>query len=73
VADYLQPINSEMSREEKQEVFSMRNKMTRIPANHSPSSVKHGCVCVDQENMEHVYICIQLNSENPETEYKSAY
>ena len=55
MADYLLPINNEMSREEKQEVFSMRNKMTRIPANYSSSTVKHECVCGDQENMEHVY------------------
>ena len=73
MADYLLPINNEMSREEKQEVFSMRNKMTRIPANYSSSTVKHECVCGDQENMEHVYTCIQLNSDKPEIEYKSVY
>ena len=73
MADYLLPINSEMSREEKQEVFSMRNKMTRIPANYSSSTVKHECVCGDQETMEHVYTCTQLNSDKPETEYKTVY
>ena len=71
--DYLLPINSGMSREEKQEVFSMRNNLTRIPANYSSSAVKHGCVCGDQENMQHVYTCIQLNSDKPEIEYKYVY
>ena len=73
MADYLLPINSEMSREVKQEVFSMRNKMTRIPANYSSSTVTHECVCGKQENMEHVYTCIKLNSDEPEIEYKSVY
>ena len=71
--DYLLPINSGMSREEKQEVFSMRNNLTRIPANYSSSTVKHECLCGYQENMEQVYTCIQLNSDTPEIEYKSVY
>ena len=51
----------------------MRNKMSKISANYSSREVKHFCFCGEEEDMEHVYTCKQLKSEEPLTEYKYIY
>ena len=47
--------------------------MSKIPAIYSSSEIKHFCFCGEEEDMEHVYTCKQLNSEEPITEYKNIY
>ena len=74
MAEYLLPYSSKISIEVKCEIFGMRNKMVKIPANYSARDVIHKCIsCNNEENMEHVYTCKLLNSEEPETEYKQIY
>ena len=44
MADYLQPY-SKISITEKQKIFEMRNKMTKIPNNYLKEEKKIKCVC----------------------------
>ena len=74
MSEYLVPTSSKLSIEVKCEIFAMRNKMVKIPANYSAREVKHKCIiCNNEENMEHEYTCKLLNSEEPLTEYNQIY
>ena len=74
MAENLLPTSSKVSIKVKCEIFAMRNKMVKIPANYSEREVKHKCIiCNNEENMEHVYTCKLLNSEEPLTEYNQIY
>ena len=65
MAEYLMPHNTKMSIEEKQNLFSIRNRMTEIGNNFGR---KENCImCGTNENMEHVYSCKYLNN-NQENE-----
>ena len=61
MAEYLQPINSMLSINEKQELFKVRNRMTDIPDNFPKSEIKHICFCGEPEDMAHIYNCKILN------------
>ena len=65
MANYLLPNRSLLSMKEKQELFSYRNKTNNIPANFQSNDVKTLCGtgCGYIENMEHIYICENLNTE----------
>ena len=42
----------------------MRNRMLYLPANFSSSNAESKCIsCNENENMEHVYKCVEWNSE----------
>ena len=73
MAEFLLPTSVQLSIEAKCEIFGMRNKMSKIPANYSSREVKHLCFCGEEEDMEHVYTCKQLNNEEPLIEYKYTY
>ena len=74
MADYLSPFANVFSNEQKREIFAIRNKMIKeIPANFCSSEIKHACLCGGVENMEHLYICKQLNSEKMEVNYDYIY
>ena len=60
MADYLQPINP-MSIEQKQKLFSIRNRMVQIPNNFPKSDIKTKCFCGEIEDMKHIYNCNILN------------
>ena len=70
MSEFLLPTSVKLSIETKCEIFGMRNKMSKIPANYSSREVKHLCFCGEEEDMEHVYTCKQLNNEEPLIEYK---
>ena len=44
-----------------------------IPANFSSSKIKHQCICRNEENMKHIYLCKMLNSDEPTLEYEHIY
>ena len=72
--DYLLPINSELSVSEKQKMFSMKNRMTRIPANFPKANIEHKCYCGSKENMKHIYEWENLNGgKQPSLEYENLY
>merc|ERR1719481_2406745 len=61
MADYLLP-HSDLLIIEKQEIFEIRNKMTKISANFNGEKELSKCVCGQHENMEHIYECKTLSS-----------
>ena len=61
MADYLQPFDNVLTIEEKQYVFSLRNRMLNIPYNIGNN--KHECYCGELEDQKHVYNC-EILSEN---------
>ena len=72
--DYLLPTNCELSVSEKQKMFSVKNRMTRIPANFPKANIEYKCYCGSKEDMKHIYECEILNGGNqPSLEYEKLY
>ena len=62
MAEYLQPYNSSLTIEQKQELFEVRNRMVQIPHNFPKTSEKHKCECTEIETMAHIYNCEMYNN-----------
>ena len=70
MSEYLLP-NNELNIENQQKLFAARNKMLNIPSNLTTREKNHSkCICGEQENMEHIYVCEQFNSEKPAENYE---
>ena len=70
---YLQPFNNTLTIEQKREMFSIRNKMVKIPANFS-SNCEEKCVCGEKEEMQHIYECKKFcDNEVPTIPYTKIY
>ena len=73
MSEYLQPINNELSIEQKREMFSIRNRMLDIPYNF-PGKNKHSeCECGETEDMSHIYNCEMLNKNETNLSYETIY
>ena len=70
MASYLQPYSSTLKINEKQEIFSIRNKMVNIPANFATINE---CICGNIENSANIYDCQKLNNEQPKIEYEEIH
>ena len=68
MAEYLLPTNEALTLEEKQKLFSIRNRMVDIPSNFPKSDEKSLCFCGEQENMKHIFDCEILNEGNKTSE-----
>ena len=66
IANYLRPYNSNLSIEEKQEIFAIRNGMVNIPANYGSEKE---CKCGMKENTAHIYDCKILNNDRPKLDF----
>ena len=64
MADYLLPYNHMLKIEEKQRIFSIRNKMVEIGDNFGKIEE---CFCGSKETMSHIYNCEALNGEKSDT------
>ena len=64
--EYLLPENKLLTIEEKQRLFEIKHRMTKIPSNFS-NNIKFTCVCGNEENMEHIYYCKILSEEKEKT------
>ena len=53
MAEYLLP-DSKLSKEQKQQLFSIRNKMIDISDNLSSSEIETFCYCGEREMMSHI-------------------
>ena len=74
MAEYLTPINNEITIEDKQNLYSIRNRMFEISSNFkSKTENKSLCYCGESENMKHIYECEHLNKEKPTVNYESVY
>ena len=65
MAEYLRPGYEDITIEEQQSIFSIRNRMIEIYENFPSMHNKEICQCGSEENMKHIYICKYL-SENKE-------
>ena len=71
MAQYLQP-NNQLEVKEQRKIFEIRNRMTNIPNNFSrKNDVK--CLCGQTEDMEHVYNCKILSSEEVNVKYEKIF
>ena len=61
MAEYLLPYNQKLNIDEKQKVFSIRNRMVEIPSNYGNSN--EICICGNMEDMSHIYSCKILNEK----------
>ena len=68
MSEYLLPYNTELDIEQKRRMFSVKNRMTQIPANCGNSDEK--CVCGTEENMSHIYECQYLNERIPSINFE---
>ena len=73
LADYLAPNNSGLSILEKQEMFSVINRMVQISYNFRQNDEIDVCQCGQKETMEHIYICKLLNNEEPIEPYQKIF
>ena len=74
MADYLKPTDEKLSIKEKQEMFSVRNRMTEIADNFSKTNEENTCICGEKENMHHIYNCEILNEEKkPNVPYENIF
>jgi hypothetical protein len=73
MADYLMPNPENLSIDDKRSIFEMRNRMVALPNNFSREKTKKSCICGNIENMEHVYLCTNLNKEKANIPYDSIF
>ena len=71
MAEYLSPLNSELTIEEKRKLFAIRNDMILI--NFSKLKMDKTCSCGIIETLEHIYSCKSLNSEENEVPFQNIY
>ena len=73
MADYLMPNPENLSIDDKRSIFEIRNRMVALPNNFSKERTKKLFTCGNIENMEHVYLCTNLNKENAKISYESIF
>ena len=70
MADYLLPYNHMLKIEEKQRIFSIRNRMVEIGDNFGKIE---DCFCGSEETMSHIYNCETLNGEKSDIKYENIH
>ena len=72
--EYLLPDDENLSITDKQYIFAIRNRMVQIEYNFPKNGIGgKECVCGENENMEHIYSCKRLNTENKEVCYERIF
>ena len=73
MADYLAPNMTEITIKEKQEMFSIINRMVQISQNFPQTNKIDICLCGEIETMNHIYSCKSLNTEEEIIPYSKIY
>ena len=73
MAEYLLPQNENLSIEEQQYIFSIRNRMIPIENNFSVTGKERPCICGEVKTMKHIYTCKKLNEEEIFIEYEEIF
>ena len=74
MAEYLLPENRVLTINEKQKLFEVKIRMTKIPINFPKNNMKNNCYCGKEETMEHIYNCeILKNGKENKLEYNQIY
>ena len=61
MAEYLLPINTQLTVIQKQKMFAVKNRMIEIYENFPGKQLKKECICNEIESMSHIYNCETLN------------
>ena len=73
MAEYLLPENK-ITISEKQRLFSVKNRMIKIPSNFPKSKTEYTCQCGMKEDQEHIYNCeTYINEKKNRIEYEKLY
>ena len=75
MADYLMPNQEELTITDKRYIFSMRNRMIKLPTNFPTRNqiIDENCeICGERENMKHLYEC-KWSQENNNIEYENIF
>ena len=73
MADYLAPNMTDITVKEKQDMFSVINRMVQISFNFPKSNETDFCFCGEIETMNHIYSCKLLNKEEEILPYEKIY
>ena len=73
MSEYLLPSDTGLSIADKRNIFEIRNRMVNISSNFPKNQKQENCVCGKTENMEHIYTCELLNSDNTTILYNHIY
>ena len=73
MADYLAPNSSGLTILEKQEMFAVINRMINISYNFPQNKKIDICPCGQEETMEHIYYCKQLNIKEEILSYEKIF
>ena len=73
MSEYLLPNNENLSIEEQQYIFSIRNRMIQIESNFPEKEEIKPCICGEQMKMKHIYTCKNLNKENVIIEFEEIF
>ena len=72
MANYLLPSNN-ISKKQKQEIFSIRNRMIYTHKNFPNMHIDPHCICGELETNEHIYMCKYLNLKPKLKPYKHIF
>ena len=64
---------TEITIQEKQEMFSIKNRMVQISQNFPQTNKIDICLCGEIETMNHIYSCKSLNTEEEILPYSKIY
>lgn len=73
MAEYLLPQDENLSIEDQQNISSIRNRMVEIEDNFRKRQSENICKCGKRENMQHIYDCKYLNSEDSIIRYEEIF
>ena len=73
MSEYLLPLNNKLTREQKCEMFSVRNRMINIPYNFPTESTKTKCECNEIEDMKHIYNYKEINEHGQNLPYEMIF
>ena len=75
MADYLQPFCTDLTYEQKSEMFAVQNSMIQIESNFPKNNIQTKCLCNEKEDMEHIYNCELLceKKNEPRVKYNKIY
>jgi hypothetical protein len=75
MSEYLQPTNTNLTVEQKCEMFAVRNRMINIEYNFPKKDTETKCECGTKEDMQHIYNCELLSEDkkNQKFPYKSIF
>ena len=73
MAEYLSPLSTGISIEDRRKLFVIRNNMIDIPSNMKSRNENVKCLCGEKESQKHILECKLLNDVDPSVEYEKVF